>query len=492
MTNKELSLMLSSRKAVRIARAVLAVALTASATVLAAAPMASADEAFVPLGGAGSTWSEIAIEAWKENVAQYALRVNYSGLGSTDGRNQYRNGTVDFAVSEIPYGLTDNGEVDAPPDRKYAYMPVVAGGTAFMYNLKINGTRVTNLRLSGEVVTKIFTSVITKWNDPAILADNPGLNLPERQIIPVVRSDGSGTTAQLTTWMADQYPGIWNDYCARAGRATPCGLTSFFPVASGTNTTALSGSAGVAGSVRADSSEGAITYVEYAYALNANFPVAKLLNQAGYYTEPTENSVAVALLAAKINNDENSPAYLTQQLNGVYTAGDKRVYPLSSYSYMIIPTVAERGFTTAKGYTLGEFAKYFLCEGQRQVPDLGYSPLPINLVEAGLEQVKRIPGVAAESIDISKCNNPTFSSNGTNTLATNAPQPPDCDRKGPEQCTTGTGGNLAQTPKTDQSVNDGDAPLEPGAGQSEAPPAGATGDPAAPAAGAAADPAEPA
>jgi ABC-type phosphate transport system substrate-binding protein len=158
----------------------------------------AAAESYVPISGAGSTWSQNAIEQWRKNVNQYGLRVNYAGTGSSDGRNQFRNGTVDFAVSEIPFGLKDAGVVDEPPSRKYAYMPIVAGGTALMYNLTIGGKRVNSLRLSGETVTKIFTGVITSWADPQIKRENPGLVLPARKIVPVVRSDGSGTTAQFS------------------------------------------------------------------------------------------------------------------------------------------------------------------------------------------------------------------------------------------------------------------------------------------------------
>jgi len=130
-----------------------------------AAPSALAD-VFVPISGAGSTWSQNAVDQWRRNVAQYGLTVNFQGTGSSDGRNQFRNGTVDFAVSEIPYGLKDSGVIDQPPPRGYAYMPIVAGGTSFMYNLTIGGKRVTNLRLSGPVLAKIFTGVITNWSDP--------------------------------------------------------------------------------------------------------------------------------------------------------------------------------------------------------------------------------------------------------------------------------------------------------------------------------------
>ncbi|MGE5612646.1 MAG: substrate-binding domain-containing protein, partial [Bacillota bacterium] len=190
----------------------------------------------------------------------------------------------------------------------------------------------------------------------------------------------------------------------------------------------------VAGFVSQPQNVGTITYVEYSYALNTGFPVAKMLNSAGYYTEPTAQNVAVALLKARIHSD------LTQDLSGVYTDTDPRTYPLSSYSYMIIPTALQGSFTAAKGKTLGAFAYYFLCEGQQQAPILGYSPLPINLVQAGLSQVRRIPGVNVQSIDISKCHNPTFSSNGQNTLALHAPYPSPCDKYGVSQCATGTGG----------------------------------------------------
>ncbi|MFD0519438.1 phosphate ABC transporter substrate-binding protein PstS [Paractinoplanes durhamensis] len=403
--------------------------------------------AYVPINGAGSTWSENAIRQWASNVEQYGMRINYDGTGSTNGRNQFASGLTDFGVSEIPYGKDDGAASEARPKFPFAYMPIVAGGTSFMYNLKIGNSRVTNLRLSGDTLAKIFTNVITNWNDPAIKADNPGLVLPGRKIVPVVRSDGSGTTAQFTTWMVNQYPSIWNAYCAKAGRKTPCGVTSSYPLVPGTSTTAQSSSTGVSGYVSQDSSVGSITYVEYSYALNLHFPVAKLRNKSDYFVEPTARSVAVALLSAKINTNKSSGDYLTQDLTGVYNSGDARTYPLSSYSYMLIPVDQENTrFKVAKGKTLGDFSYYFLCEGQQQADQLGYSPLPINLVQAGLDQVRRIPGVDAQNVNIAKCNNPTFSKDGSNTLAKTAPYPQTCDKVGTTQCATGTGGAKANTP----------------------------------------------
>ncbi|MCF3131476.1 phosphate ABC transporter substrate-binding protein PstS, partial [Streptomyces olivochromogenes] len=422
-------------------------ALALVAALLYAALMPAAAATYVPISGAGSTWSQNALDQWRANVKQYGMTVNYNGTGSSDGRNQFRNGTVDYAVSEIPYGIKDSGVVDPPPARKYAYMPIVAGGTSFMYNLTIAGRRVTNLRLSGDVIAKIFTGAVKTWNDPAIRADNPALAsaLPARRIVPVVRSDGSGTTAQFTTWMSKRYGSLWNGYCGRAGRSTPCGTTSNYPLVAGSGFVAQSGSNGVSGYVAQAGNVGTITYVEYSYAVyTTGFPVAKVLNASGYYVEPTARNVAVALLKARINEDTSSPSYLTQILDDVYTDPDRRAYPLSSYSYMILPTKLESNFNTQKGKTLGAFAYYFLCQGQQHVDDLGYSPLPINLVKAGLNQVRRIPGVDVESINIKSCHNPTFSSDGSNTLAKTAPYPPACDKKGATQCATGTGG--AKTP----------------------------------------------
>lgn len=402
-----------------------------------------------PITGTGSTWSQNALDQWRKNVAaNYGMTVNYSGVGSSAGRRDFTQGSVDFAVSEIPFQTSpEDGSSPEVPTFGYAYMPIVAGGTAFMYNLKINGKRVSNLRLSGATVTKIFTGGITNWNDPAIKADNPGLVMPDKKIVPVVRSDGSGSTAQFTLWMSKQHGATWNAFCKSVGRPSPCGLTSQYPTFG--NAKAQSGSAGVAGYVSQDYGEGAITYVEYSYALRAGFPVAKVLNAGGFYVEPTAQAVAVSLLKASINNNAGSADYLTQILDGVYNNSDPRAYPLSSYSYMIVPTEVGGIFTERKGITLSTFANYLLCEGQQQASALGYSPLPMNLVLAGFDQIARIPGSSGTAPSISSCNNPTFKagdSPASNQLALTAPQPAACDKQGSTQCATGTGGLTTSTP----------------------------------------------
>lgn len=402
---------------------------------------------FVPVSGAGSTWSENALNQWITDVQQYGMRVNYAGTGSTDGRHQFIEGTVDFAASDIPFQTNpnDGSAPETPAAGSYAYMPITAGGTAFMYNLIVNGQRVTNLRLSGTNITKIFTGVITNWSDPALAADNPGITLPNRPIVPVVRSDGSGSTAQLTTWMINQYPSLWNSYCGKAGRAPACGVTSFFPTIN--EDIAQSGDLGVATYVAQNYADGAIGYVNYSYALNAHFPVVEMLNSAGYYTLPTPQNVAVSLLKAVVDTtDVNNPAlYLTENLTGVYTDPDPRTYPLSSYSYLILPTKVQGQFTTAKGTTLAAFAYYSMCQGQQEAASLGYSPMPINLVQASFDQITKIPGAVVQNITLSQCNNPTFSTTGVNTLAQTAPQPQPCQKQGSVVCVTSSTGAIIGT-----------------------------------------------
>jgi len=412
-----------------------------------ATPNTTRAASFQRISGEGSSWAANAIDAMRVNVRQFGITVDYNPSGSTAGRKNFLNGTVDFAASDIPFQFhpEDGSAPENPRADSYAYIPIVAGGTAFMYNLQINGKRVTNLRLSGQNVSKIFTGVITKWNDPAIAADNPGLVMPARTIVPVVRSDGSGSSAQFTKWMINRFPDIWNTYCKKSGRAPACGFTSFYPTISGM--ISQSGDIGIAGYVSQGFAEGAIGYVNYSYALSSQFPVVKVLNAAGFYTEPTPQNVAVSLLKARINTDKSNPeVFLTQNLDAVYTDTDPRNYQLSSYSYLIVPTAVGGQFNTDKGETLGAFAYYAMCQAQQQSESLGYSPLPVNLVQASFEQILKIPGVVAQSIDIRACKNPTFSADGTNLVAKNAPQPLACDKTGgATQCPNGTGG-LSKVP----------------------------------------------
>jgi ABC-type phosphate transport system substrate-binding protein len=414
------------------ARAAVALAVVA----VVAAPLPANAATHAAISGSGSSWSAVALDQWQQDLRPSGLVVNYNPDGSAAGRQDYMSNQDDFAGSDPPFrnGHDQLGGTGAErPIQGYSYIPDTAGGTAFMYHIEVAGHLVTNLRLSGLTIMKIFTGAITNWDDKQITHDY-GAQLPNLPITPVIRSDGSGATFFFTRWMSHVFPSPWNAFCKRVhpGVQLPCGQTEFYPLFKGAKSE--NGSNNVATYVTASYGNGSIGYDEYAYALNAHYPVVKVLNPAGYYVLPTASNVAVALTKAVINENSHSADFLQQDLDSVYTFTDPRSYPLSSYSYLIVPrqhTHQPTNFSTAKGKSLSAFADYFLCAGQREVAALGYSPLPLNLVKGGLLQSSNIPGAipGPNLTTLAGCNNPTFT-NGKLTLLLNAPQPSPCDKVG--------------------------------------------------------------
>jgi phosphate transport system substrate-binding protein len=387
-------------------RLLLALTFAFGVFIVPAAPPAGAATAIT---GAGSTWSQIAVDQWRADVASRGLSVNYQGVGSTSGRVFYYQDQVDFAVSEIPFqkevrdsegNVIYYDEVSRAAHRPYAYMPIVAGGTSFMYHLDINGKRVTSVNLSGDAVAKMFTGVIKFWDDPAVKATNPTLPLPHLAVRPVIRSDGSGTSAQFTAYMANKAPGVWNAFCSRVGiNLNPCPATSLYPAFDGA--VAQQYSDGVAGYVASSYANGAITYVEYGYAKQRGYPVANLQNNSGFFVQPVAAAVSLALKGATFNPDG------TQNLAGVYNNPDRRAYAMSSYSYLIVPTNTAKPFNADKGATLGAFILYMVCAGQQKAEQLGYAPLPPNLVQNAFAAEQKIPG-APKPPAVTDCHNPTI------------------------------------------------------------------------------------
>ncbi len=412
----------------------------ALAFLLTAPGSAQAGNSHALIEGTGSSWSSNAVNQWIADVDSKGLKIVFTASGSAQGRKDFANKTNDFAVSDIGFAGTDQfGGADTAGGRAFAYLPVVAGGTSFPYQVKVGGKLKTNIRLSGQTLAKIFTRQIQNWNDQAITADNNGVQVvADLPIIPVVHSEGSGSTAQFTRYLDKQYPDIWRSFQGRAG------LTEFYPSKSGM--IAQNGSDGVINFINSGAANGAIGYDEYSYALAKSLPVVKLQNSAGYFTAPTQYNVAVALTKAVINQDKNSPDYLLQNLDAVYTATDPRAYAMSSYSYMIIPTAAnDPRMTTAKRQTIADFLYYSTCEGQVDVGPIGYSPLPVNLAQASFDQVTKLkaadPGVDLSNRSVTTCHNPTFVAGQPtrNYLAEIAPQPPACDKAGAGPCTGGAG-----------------------------------------------------
>jgi ABC-type phosphate transport system substrate-binding protein len=458
-----------------------AVAVTALSLIFMAAPASAGG--YVTINGSGSSWSEVALDQWSQDVQSSGITVNFSPDGSAAGRQDYIAGQDDFAASDPPFRngsdkLAGTGS-QIPFDYGYSYIPDTAGGTAFMYHIVVAGHLVTNLRLSGETLMKIFTGQITNWDNAEITHDY-GAQLPNLPITPVVRSDGSGATYFFTRWMAHTYPSEWNAFCEKVtnGRVKPpCGQTEFYPTSGWGNVKAENGSNNVATYITSSYADGAIGYDEYAYALNSHYPVVAMLNPAGYYVLPSASNVAVALTKAVINEDTHSVNFLQQNLDSVYTFTDPRSYPLSSYSYLITPrtgTKAPPNFTAAKGRTLSTFVNFLLCGGQQQMAALGYSPLPLNLVKGGLLQVDHMPGHVAtpNPVTLAGCNNPTFT-NGVLTLLKNAAYPSPCEKVGePLDCVvrdgkattpgSGTGSKKSQT--TGASTPGASASASPGTG----------------------------
>jgi len=368
----------------------------------AAGPAAARTDSYVTINGSGSSWAEVAIDQWSQDVQRKGITVNFNPDGSAQGLQDYIQGQDDFAASDIPFRAGRDKLAGLGPQHVrygFSYAPDVAGGTTFMYHLDVGGHQITNLRLTGPLIVKIFTGKIRNWDNPEITRVY-GHQLPDIPITPVIHSEGSGDNFFLTRWMATEFPHQWNAFCAKVthGRVRKdCGPSESYPTSGWGNVKPENGSSNVAIYITSSHGNGAIGYLEYAYALNSHYPVVRLRNPAGRYVLPTAANVTVALTAAQINENPRSPQFLQQNLDHVYTFRDPRSYPLSSYSYLVVPRTGRKPkpptFSRAKGRTLSTFLVYLLCPAaQRELPPLGYAKLPPNLVRGGLLVARQIPG----------------------------------------------------------------------------------------------------
>jgi phosphate transport system substrate-binding protein len=411
--------------------AIIAVCAGAVIAILVPAPPAGAIS-YAQITGSGSSWASNELNQSIADVNRQGLQVLFTAGGSAQGRRDFSYRTTDFGVSDVPFQGHDSvtGADDTSLGRPFAYLPIVAGGTSFPYHVGNGAGQIRNLRLSGMTLARIFTNQINNWDDPVIAAENPQVILPDLPIKAVVHSEGSGATAQFTAYLANQFPSVWSPFSGSGSS------TEYFPRQG--NQVAQNGSDGVMNYITSAAGNGTIGLDEYSYALLSNYPVAKVLNTAGYYTAPTQYNVAIALTAATINEDPTSVGYLTQNLDAVYTNPDPRTYPISSYSYMILPTGANgaenKTTTTAQRQALAAFAFYSVCTAQGNAGRLGYAPLPLNLVTAALRVIAKLhdadPNVDLSSLDLVHCTgNPTFSASdpARNLLGEIAPQPSPCD-----------------------------------------------------------------
>ena len=361
--------------------------------------------------GTGSSFAAPAIEQWQSDASAFGLNINYQSSSSVNGLNEFAQSLVDFGASEIGYSTQQASSVPTEP---YQYMPDVAGGISFAFNLTdANGQKITTLRLSAPTLLKIWTDQITTWNNAAILADNPGVALPNTPIKVVYRSDPAGESYILSYYFDYLYPTQWSQFATAmkgTSASTLCpDCNAFYPhydASNGAeppgynfnNWVGQNGSDAAAGYVAAAGDDGAITYVETAWAKLYNLPTAAIQDFAGGYSEPTSVNVAVALTKAVLYPD------LEQDLRGVFTNPAAGAYPLSSYSYLI---TAEKTVSPAKGAELSQFIYFLACGGQSQMAALGYSPIPPNLVADDLAAGERINGAtSAPPMNAASCKNP--------------------------------------------------------------------------------------
>lgn len=307
------------------------------------------------LTGAGSTFDYPIFSKWfsEYSKAHPGVEINYQSIGSGGGIRQVTAGLVDFGASDGP--MTD--EQLAASKIKLAHIPVVLGADVPAYNVP----GVSEVRFSGDVLADIYLGEITQWNDARIAKDNPGVHLPDQKIIVVHRSDGSGTTYIWTDYLSK----VSTEWAGGPGKGTspswPCGVGG-------------KGNEGVAGLIR--QLPGAIGYVELIYALQNHIAFGAVKNPAGNYLKASIEGVTEAAASVK-----QMPADYRVSITN---APGKDAYPISSFSWMLIPVKAA---DANKGKVIKDLLSWIVNSGENEVSALSYAPLPKNVADKVLKSV---------------------------------------------------------------------------------------------------------
>jgi phosphate transport system substrate-binding protein len=309
------------------------------------------------INGAGATFPYPIYSKWFDEYAKAdpSVRFNYQSIGSGGGQKQILAQTVDFGASDGP--MSDDNLGKAPG--KIFHIPTVAGAVVITYNLPGNLT----LKFDGDTIAGIYLGQIKKWNDPKLTALNPGVTLPDQEIVVVHRSDGSGTTFIFTDYLS-KISGEWK---SKAGNNTsvnwPAGLGG-------------KGNEGVAGQVK--QTPGALGYVELIYAVQNKMPYADLKNADGAFVKATIDSVTAAMATAQIPDDFRF---------SITNAPGKESYPIAGATWLL---VYQQQKDPAKGKKLVEFLKWAQTKGEAMAKQLDYAPLPDNLRDRVLKRVDEI------------------------------------------------------------------------------------------------------
>ena len=316
---------------------------------------ASAAFAASSLNGAGATFPYPIYSKWfsEYNKLHPEVQINYQSIGSGGGIAQLKAGTVDFGASDMPLNEDQLRSMPTP----VVQIPTVLGAVVPVYNLpELKGTE---LKFTPQALAGIFLGTISSWNDKAIASANPGVNLPNKPIIVIRRSDGSGTTFVFTDFLSKVSP----DWKSRVGSGTSVN----WPVGLGGK-----GNEGVAGQVR--QMDGAIGYVELIYALQNRMSYGSVKNAGGEFVKASLESTTAAAASLKTIPKNFVGVSITN-------AGGKGAYPIASFTYLLVP---KQWKDAAKGKIMTDFLTWMLNQGQGMAQQLNYAPLP-----QAVEQVER-------------------------------------------------------------------------------------------------------
>lgn len=306
-------------------------------------------DAQLKLNGAGATFPYVIYSKWFDVYSKKSnMQFNYQSIGSGGGIKQTIEGTVDFGATDGPMSDDQLKEAKEKQGTDVLHIPTVMGAVVVSYNLPVVGQ---GLRLTPDVVAEIFLGQIRKWNDPKIAAINPGKSLPNQAIIVARRSDGSGTTNIFTDYLTK----ISRMWAVNIGR----GNSVNWPLGLGGK-----GNEGVAGILK--QSEGAIGYVELAYAVKNNLPYAAIRNKAGEFVEASFETVSAAAAGTIKNMPEDLRVSITD-------AEGKNSYPISGFTWLL---VYQNMKDKEKAKAITGFLRWAMDEGQSYAKDLYYAPLP--------------------------------------------------------------------------------------------------------------------
>jgi phosphate transport system substrate-binding protein len=311
------------------------------------------------LNGAGATFPYPIYSKWfsEYQKAHPEVQINYQSIGSGGGIRQVTAGTVDFGASDMP--MTDKQLSDSKI--KILNLPTVLGAVVPAYNVPgVTG----EVKFTPEALSGIFLGKIAKWNDKAITAANPGVTFPDKDIIVVHRSDGSGTSF------------IWTDYLSKVSgdwKSLVGSDTSVkWPIGMGGK-----GNEGVAGMIR--QLAGSIGYVELIYAVQNNIPYGSVKNAAGSFIKASLESVTAAAASA--------PKMPADFRVSITNSPGKDAYPISSFTWLLIPAQSK---SAANGKILADFLNWMVTDGQKLTAALSYAPLPDSVTAKEKEAIKLV------------------------------------------------------------------------------------------------------